>query len=73
MWDTDFNLHLVVECQVSLSGKNCSAMAELDGMTRVFVGGILDADVARGVRLPVRGQWKHFSERWIRRLDSRHF
>lgn len=70
--DTDFNFHLVVEYQVSRSGKNCSAMAELDGMTRVFVGGILDADVVRGVCLPIRGQWKHFLVCWIRALESRH-
>lgn len=65
--------HLVVECQPSQNGKNCSAMAESDGMTRAFVIRILDADVVRlaYVRLPLRGQWKHtfgFECDWIRVL-----
>ena len=37
MWDTDLSLHLVVECQVRLSGKNCSAMAELGRMSSTGV------------------------------------
>ena len=39
--------HLVVECPASPSGRNCSVMAGLDGMTKVFVASISDAENMR--------------------------